>query len=217
MYYSDESHFRNCVNKVVEERNEEHDKIRLYEIINNVYEYDRCFHTKKTSSIYFEIKKKKDIPIDIIVNEFEKTIQHAPPYKAMSEKLKTHKAELSEEYIKIAERIGNVSGIYKLFDKDKNLIYVGKSTSSLYERIIGSSNERQAEYCKCCEIKSKAETCIYELYYINMLMPPLNKDCKHGDGFSFELEPLKFCDFIQIYKDTKEERKRKQKEHYKQY
>lgn len=93
----------------------------------------------------------------------------------------------------------NVCGIYRLYNEDLHLIYIGKSYD-LFQRISTSSYQRQAYCYDYCVLDSRADTDIYELFYINKYKPPLNADSNSNDKLTVTLPLLKFCDKILVNK-----------------
>ncbi len=94
-------------------------------------------------------------------------------------------------------------GIYRLYDENKNLIYIGKSYN-LCDRIPSSANSKKAHYFSYCVLNNKADTDIYELYYINKLKPPKNLDGGHDDTPSTVLPELIFTNILPLYNNEKE-------------
>ncbi len=72
----------------------------------------------------------------------------------------------------------NKSGLYKLYDKDKNLIYIGKS-SNLKSRITSSCRYRlQAKYVSIMLIDDLNSIDLFKYKLINKYKPIFNKDTK---------------------------------------
>lgn len=101
-----------------------------------------------------------------------------------------------DETVRILENLIGQIGIYRLYNENKELIYIGKSYN-LGMRIISSTNERQGIYFDYSIIGNKADTDIYELYYIDILKPECNGN-KHDDVPSFKLEELTFSEIYII-------------------
>lgn len=78
------------------------------------------------------------------------------------------------------------SGVYFLYDKHKNLMYVGKSIN-LGRRVLGSISERQAVHYEYAVIDSKSDMNVYESYYISLLKPVKNVEGKQEDKLTIEL------------------------------
>lgn len=110
----------------------------------------------------------------------------------------------SLELIKVSKLLKGKSGIYKLYDKNKELIYLGKS-HNLSKRIKTSSKKKKAEYFSYTIIDNKADTNIYEMYYIAKIKPKLNKADKVEDYPSFDLPKLKFTKKIKAHSEYTEE------------
>lgn len=110
----------------------------------------------------------------------------------------------SLELMKISKLLKDESGIYKLYDKNKDLIYLGKS-HNLSKRIKTSSKKKKAEYFSYTIIENKADTNIYEMYYIAKIKPKLNKADKVKDYPSFDLPKLEFTKKIKAHSEYTEE------------
>jgi hypothetical protein len=66
-------------------------------------------------------------------------------------------------------------GIYKLFDKDKNLIYIGKSYSLKYRVYISSRYQLLADYVSIMILENKLDIDLFELKLIDKYNPIFNK------------------------------------------
>lgn len=99
----------------------------------------------------------------------------------------------SEDIIDLMETIKNVSGVYRLFDENKKLLYIGKSYG-LGKRILSSRKERNATYFSYSIINNKADTDIYEAYYIAKDKPLLNGIGNTDDIPTVVLDDLTFSE-----------------------
>lgn len=94
----------------------------------------------------------------------------------------------------------NMSGVYRLYDFDHNLVYIGKSYN-LASRIPTSLKERKAFSFDYTSIPNKADTDIYAVYYIALLQPPLNSASNSGDTPNVKLRDLDFIDIVDVYEE----------------
>lgn len=92
-------------------------------------------------------------------------------------------------------------GVYRLYDKDKKLVYIGKSTD-LGNRIVTSSKERKAKYFKAALTINGLDATIYEAYYIGIEQPYLNSDLVGIGEPSMVLEELDFREIIELYENN---------------
>ena len=89
-------------------------------------------------------------------------------------------------------------GIYKLFNNNKEIIYIGKS-KNLFRRI-----KKHLKTINCITYISYAITeninqaSIYEPYYIEKFKPKLNKEYKTKNKLTVELPELEFSEIIKI-------------------
>jgi len=90
----------------------------------------------------------------------------------------------------------NKPGVYFLFDADKNLVYIGKSTC-LSNRVPSSFSVRKAKHVKLMITDTKADAHILEPYCISVYAPPLNAESNTGDMPTFRLELPPLSDFIE--------------------
>lgn len=89
--------------------------------------------------------------------------------------------------------------IYKLFNKQDELLYAGQ-TENLCQRFSAHFAENnwktkeifRIEYAEC---QKKIDLQIYELYYINILNPKYNKAFAYNQIPSFELKELEFKNY----------------------
>jgi len=90
------------------------------------------------------------------------------------------------------------SGIYYLYDKDKTIIYIGKSVN-LVNRIYESARQINAKYCKYSIINNKSDMSIFEAYLIAKYKPKYNKDHNFPEIITIEIkEPDKCDEYIEI-------------------
>lgn len=105
-------------------------------------------------------------------------------------------------------------GIYRIYNKDKQIIYIGKSNKDLYGRLSTSIMEQFYKgdefptYYDCVELKTDCDVDIYELYYINTIKPLNNTSAKYNDIPRVKLPELNFGEIKRItynfkYPDTK--------------
>jgi hypothetical protein len=81
-----------------------------------------------------------------------------------------------------------------------DLIYIGKSSEALGYRLLTSARERvEAKFVRLMFPKTKADTHIYELYYIGKLKPRLNRDCSEQSEVTITLPELPLSDLMTIY------------------
>lgn len=113
-----------------------------------------------------------------------------------------HKDEFTKEFIDLSFNLAGKSGLYKIFDEFKKLLYIGKSYN-LGQRIKTSVKERNGFFIKYKEIKNRADTDIYETFLIAKLQPSLNSSQDKLDKLTIDLEEIKFND--KYYKIFKEE------------
>lgn len=95
--------------------------------------------------------------------------------------------------------------IYRLYDENKNIIYVGKTINEVKYRIrTHFTNQKnyktikqlwkyKVSYFDYVKIKNKAELCIYEVYLINKIKPKYNFKDKGKGKVGFTLPKLNFC------------------------
>lgn len=81
-------------------------------------------------------------------------------------------------------------GCYFIYDNDGILVYIGKSTSDLLTRACVSALQRVlGDFSKIelLEFNTKAETNIFEIYYISKLKPKFNSESNTKDILPFDL------------------------------
>lgn len=152
-----------------------------------------------SSTFYNELKSevlKKEFPMSI-----SKTHNNAK--KACEEYEKAKKENFIKAVIdlertkestrKTLEAIYQAPGVYYLYDKDKNLIYIGKSVN-LASRVVTSMRERKAKFFKYSVIKNESNMNLYEVYLICKYKPLLNSACKSEDELTIELEEPKISE-----------------------
>lgn len=104
----------------------------------------------------------------------------------------------SSEFKNIIDTHVSKYGLYFLYNENKALIYIGKSTN-LGDRILSSINERKiTEFIKITLTDRIAGMHIYEASYILEKKPFLNFEFKSYDDLSMELKPLEKSKLIKI-------------------
>lgn len=81
-------------------------------------------------------------------------------------------------------------GCYFIYDNNDDLVYIGKSNSDLLSRSCVSANQRLSgdfNHIELREFKTKAETNIFEIYYISKLKPKFNSESNTKDILPFDL------------------------------
>lgn len=81
-------------------------------------------------------------------------------------------------------------GCYFIYDNNGELVYIGKSNSDLLTRACVSSVQRvlgDFSKIKLMEFNTKAETNIFEIYYITKLKPKFNSESSTKDVLPFVL------------------------------
>lgn len=95
-------------------------------------------------------------------------------------------------------------GIYMFFDENKEVIYIGKSTSDLIRRMLQSLEQKDyPAYVMLGYPKTKSDTNVYEVYYISKYKPRLNKESKNNDELTIELPDIEFSDLIATFDKAK--------------
>lgn len=108
-----------------------------------------------------------------------------------------------EKLINSLCNVVNSSGVYRIYNYQKEIIYIGKSYN-LASRIPSSLKERKGCAFDYTIIGNKADTDIYEIYYISKLQPILNVASNNEDKPTVTLPELKFCDIVETYTDKVE-------------
>lgn len=98
----------------------------------------------------------------------------------------------------------DVSGVYRIYNNNNELLYIGKSYN-LASRIPSSMKERRGFAFDYAIIENKADTDIYEIYYICKLQPPLNEASNTGDIPTIVLQDIEFSKIINVYKEEIDE------------
>lgn len=91
--------------------------------------------------------------------------------------------EFSNESYRVSNELIN-KGIYILYD-NYNIVYVGKSLSSIENRIKSHNKDKLFNSVKYIEFKSDSDIDLYEVYLINKYKPIYNKEFVRGcDGLT---------------------------------
>jgi len=106
----------------------------------------------------------------------------------------------SKMMLKTLQQLQDKYGVYKLYDIDKKLLYIGKSYT-LSNRLTASIKEQHAFYCKTMITDTQSDANLLEIYYISE-EKPINNDA----GFTFDKlsvlvkHKYKFSPILRIYK-----------------
>jgi len=163
-------------------------EIEILDIIDKLHKYIKYCYEKLL---------KNDINIKIQDKDIYKQCDNRLPKKIYNRDLKTY-VDFSLQFLNDMSEIINKSGVYKLYDKNKSLIYVGKSFT-LGKRIIESVTQRNAYFYDYCIINNKCDTEMYEIYYIGILKPILNKESNNEDMPSIQLPDIQFTEIRSVY------------------
>ena len=112
--------------------------------------------------------------------------------------------------------------IYKMFDKNNEVIYIGK-TINIDQRLRQHMTDKDKKWFKTvskiyyAECLNKTDMDIYEIYYINKLVPLHNKQSVNGCEFSLLLDELNFVESnfnvkLELSKINKKEKQKQQNE-----
>lgn len=94
--------------------------------------------------------------------------------------------------------------LYKIYYGDR-LVYLGRTAQPLNKRLYGHFSKapmmRQLDAGKVtkieyAEFKTEADMFLYEIYFINLWKPELNKDDKSKQLLTIELPPVLFSEYV---------------------
>lgn len=215
-YFKSVNHFENFLNKNGIFSNEE--KEDLKKVCDKAIKGDEmCKHILKsfTYSLRFNQESEKEflknvclIAKEIDNDNFRKFVREKEIFKndlkfSIDFYLENEKYTLSNEFVKSMEYLYYAQGLYFIYDKNKNLIYMGKSRN-LGSRVVSSLKERKGYYFKYKLTKTMSDANILEIYYISTLKPVLNSESNEEDlstikiNYQFEEE----SDFIKVIADN---------------
>lgn len=99
--------------------------------------------------------------------------------------------------------------IYRLYNANKEIIYVGKTVNKFTKRIRTHFTNykkynkngfwrKKVKYFDVAEVETEANLCLYEIYYINKIKPK-NNTSNMGEGkLTVTLEDLNFSEIKKI-------------------
>jgi hypothetical protein len=181
----------------------------ILKMLEDAYKVDEIFELKQpfTSAVYNKIYCRNALTDEEFNQIAKDIIEEIQVFKNTKEWAKINgnysiDRTTTSEFDDLIKTTKNKNGIYFLYNDNKELIYIGKSISDISYRSFKSAIYRNAEYIKIYYPKTKADTSIYELYYINKFKPICNKDSKENDETTIELPELDCSKLIKIYKDT---------------
>jgi len=112
---------------------------------------------------------------------------------------KTHQYDkYSHDYLLDLDTIVDKYGIYRLYDDNEQLMYIGKSYK-LGTRIQTSLKNRKCDHYDYCILETKEQADVYEVYYISKLKPKYNVTDINTDISEFKLDELVFTDIKNYY------------------
>lgn len=94
--------------------------------------------------------------------------------------------------------------LYRIYYGD-TLVYVGRTNQHLSDRIRGHVFKKpmqrllqidQISKIEYAELPTEADMFLYEIYYINLLHPPLNRDDRAHDKLTVSLPDLDFTEYL---------------------
>lgn len=93
--------------------------------------------------------------------------------------------------------------LYRIY-YDETLVYLGRTMQPLQDRIRGHLFKKpmhreidieQVTKIEYAEFQTQADMFLYEIYFINLWHPPLNKDDKAHDNMTVELPAVEWKEF----------------------
>lgn len=167
-----------------------------YQKLNNELN-DIIIRHLKTSKDELEINRNKKFFFDL--NKY-------PVLKRITEQkeLETFTPDLITDPAFITFFKNNIGkhGIYFLYNLNKDLLFIGKS-SNLGETIIDTIWRKDIDgYVSIAYTKTVADTIIYEPFYIIREKPLLNKLLSFTDELTVELPQLEKTEIIKIYQNN---------------
>lgn len=112
--------------------------------------------------------------------------------------------KVNDDFVKEMSKLQHKHGVYFLYNGEKDIIYIGKSTN-LGERIVSSIGERNAMFYEYALTESCSDAGVYEMYYISLLKPDLNVDGKHYDELTIKLRCIRDEKIYPIFESVKRE------------
>mgnify|MGYP001209314387 CR=1 FL=1 len=108
--------------------------------------------------------------------------------------------EVRKSFLEDMEKVKFKAGVYFLYNDNKELIYIGKS-SDLGSRIPTSIRDRKATKYSYALTKTFSDAGIYEMYYISKLKPKLNVEGNFPDYPTVKLPDLKIQPIKNVFKE----------------
>ena len=164
----------------------------VYELKEILRDYEFIF------SVFDELDEYKKFNIYDIDEDLARCIFKYPYEKEKDLYNVNFNSELSDEFVNELINLKNKPGVYFIYGKNKELIYVGKSTN-LERRILSSLRERKGSYIEYALVSAKSDLSIYESYYISLLKPPLNTEGKYNDETTITLEDIRNYKKINVF------------------
>jgi hypothetical protein len=90
-------------------------------------------------------------------------------------------------------------GVYFLYDEKERIVYIGKSECNMIERSRQSATVYKAVKVQYFHPRTKADTRMYEIYYINKHKPKYNRDAKTRDKLTLKLPELPGSGIINLH------------------
>jgi len=95
-----------------------------------------------------------------------------------------------------AQELPQQPGVYIVYDKYKNPIYVGKS-GNLKARLPKSVSQRHGEYFSFSVTNTEADANIYEMYFMHTLQPILNRSKWISiDAPTIKIDEIEFTELV---------------------
>lgn len=185
------------------------------DILINKYDYGKGFDYDKILEIIdFHIKNEEYISIEDIANKLN--ISDGGLYKhrkKLEGKILKRKEECKRNFTGIYKQISekkikNGFYVYRMLNKDNEVIYVGQSINLTNRMLFHFSNldeddwRNEVENVEYIELKTKTDMIIYEIYYIAKYYPKYNIDYKN-DKCTFQLEELEWKNLCTMKKEPR--------------
>jgi len=173
-------------------------------LLSDFYQWSKNYtHGRAVDILTWELKDKPER----LNKEFVENIKNNIDVFISKDVLDDYSVEFLKETEK---RFGN-PGVYFIYNKSKQLIYVGKS-KNLATRIFQSIKERSSGkpyYVRFIDCKTYPDASILEMYFIGKLKPSFNKDGATIEEITLKVGNIpKMSKFIKIFSEKLENKQK---------
>ncbi len=186
-YIQSEDHLLNYFRKIFRQENIDFSPTLAQNLLN-FYQWSKHYTGgSATDNLTWALKNK----ISLLSKKYLENFSREWIESHRQEALLYKKKELpyNQKFVQLTLKLQNIAGVYFLYNKEKKLLYVGRSFG-LGNRVFSSIKERLSgnpHWARFLYTKTKSDTCILEAYFIGKEKPIMNGDMANIEDVTLKI------------------------------